>query len=398
MFIGVLSCAALADNLPEPTLPAGVGVHFNEIYLKDINDEKDLEMIAAAGFRLVREDFRWDKIERNRGEYDWSEYDRIAAGLERHGLRPYFILCYSNPLYEQAVTNLNPAGGGANRVTLSPQHLESIAAYARWAAAAAEHFHGQRVIWEIWNEPNGVSFWKPKPDAAQYTALALAAAKAIRTTDPQACLVAPATALFPWDFLETVFKSGLLEYLDAVSVHPYRDKLPETAAADFKRLHELIKQYSPEGKTIPIIDGEWGYSANTKGVSPETQAAFAARQQLSDVLNEVPISIWYDWKNDGENPAERQHNFGTVTHDLKPKPAYLAIQSLTRELSGYRMARRWNTGNENDFVLAFTNALGKTKLAAWTTGAPRSAILDSKLTLDLDSMPKYVSPGNFIEK
>ena len=194
MFIGVLSCAALADNLPEPTLPAGVGVHFNEIYLKDINDEKDLEMIAAAGFRLVREDFRLDKIERNRGEYDWSEYDRIAAGLERHGLRPYFILCYSNPLYEQAVTNLNPAGGGANRVTLSPQHLESIAAYARWAAAAAEHFHGQRVIWEIWNEPNGVSFWKPKPDAAQYTALALAAAKAIRTTDPQACLVAPATA------------------------------------------------------------------------------------------------------------------------------------------------------------------------------------------------------------
>jgi len=57
-----------------------------------------------------------------------------------------------------------------------------------------------------------------------------------------------------------------------------------------------------------------------------------------------------------------------------------------------------NIGNENDFVLVFTNAVGKTKLAAWTTGAPRSVTLASKLALDLDSMPKYVSPRNSIEK
>jgi hypothetical protein len=37
-------------------------------------------------------------------------------------------------------------------------------------------------------------------------------------------------------------QSGVLEFLDGVSVHPYRsaNQPPETAVADYKRLRELI--------------------------------------------------------------------------------------------------------------------------------------------------------------
>jgi polysaccharide biosynthesis protein PslG len=370
----VLASTALADKLPDLTLPAGVGVnvHFTT------GHEKDLDMIAAAGFKIVRMDFLWKRIEHDKGKYDWSEYDAFTSELERHGLRPYYILDYSNPLYEKGKT--------------SPQHPESIAAYARWAAAAAEHFRGRDVIWEIWNEPNNPQMWKPEPNAAQYAALALATAKAMRATDPQACIVAPASVGFPWDFFETVFKSGLLNYLDAVSVHPYRAKPPETAAADFARLRALIASNAPPGKTIPILSGEWGYSTSTAkdGVSLEKQAAYIARQQLSNLLNGVPISIWYDWKDDGTNREVMGQNRGTVSYDLKPKPDYFAIQTLTRELSGYRITRRDDTGNPNDFVLVLTNMAGQTKLAAWTVGKPHDVRFGSKMRLKLDAMPKYV--------
>ena len=47
------------------------------------------------------------------------------------------------------------------------------------------------MLWEIWNEPN-ISFWSPKPDAQQYTTLALAACKAIREAEPGATIIAPA--------------------------------------------------------------------------------------------------------------------------------------------------------------------------------------------------------------
>jgi polysaccharide biosynthesis protein PslG len=370
---------AAAAEIPEPILPAGVGVNIHFVR----GHEKDLDLIASSGFKFIREDFFWGSIETKRGEYDWSAYDELTANLEKRGIRPYYILDYSNPLYEENVTSTNPVTGKVETARASPQHPDSIEAFARWAAAAAKHFHGRHVIWEIWNEPN-ISFWKPKADVHQYIALALATGKAVREADPQATIVAPATSGFPRDFLEEFLKSGALEFLDGVSVHPYRSpkQPPEGAAKDYQRLRELIERYAPNDakKKIPIISGEWGYSSNTKGVSPEKQAAFIARQQLSNLFCSVPVSIWYDWKNDGRDPNENEHNFGTVTADLNPKPAYVAIQTLTRELSGYRISSRYDLENTNDFVLVLTNSRHEMKLAAWTLGAPHQVALNLQPT------------------
>lgn len=367
----------LAADFPEAVLPAGVGVniHFTK------GREKDLDLIAAAGFKFIRMDFSWAGTERKRGEYDWSAYDELTANLEKRGMRGIYIFDYSNGLYEEAISVRDSHTGKDHKDTASPQHPESVAAFARWAAAAAKHFQGRRIVWEIWNEPN-ISFWKPKPDVTQYAALALATAKAVRQADPNATIIAPGSSEFPWNFLEGMFKVGLLEYLDAVSVHPYRNysKSPETAAEDYARLRGLIARYLPAGKTpVPVISGEWGYASHDKGVSLDTQAAFIVRQQLANLYQRVPISIWYDWKNDGLDPAYNEHNFGTVSNNLHPKPAYLAVRAMTQELTGYRIARRLNLTNQADYVLLLVNAKGDQKLAAWTMGAEHTVPLETGL-------------------
>lgn len=385
---------ALGAQIPPLVLPEGVGVNIHFV----TGHERDLDMIAAAGFKFVRMDFTWAAIERKRGEYDWSGYDELTANLEKRGIRALYILDYSNRLYEEEVTSSNPIGGKPHKTTASPQRPESVAAFARWAGAAAKRYQGRNIIWEIWNEPN-IQFWQPKPDVQQYIALALATCKAIRETDPQATVVAPATSGFPWAFLETFLKSGVLEHLDAVSVHPYREysKSPETAAGDYAKMRQLIDRYASaerKGK-IPILSGEWGYSSRTTGVSLETQADFAVRQQLSNLLNGIPLSIWYDWKNDGDDPKENEHNFGTVMPDLKPKPAYFAIQTLTRELSGYSIESRLTLTNAEDFALVFTNTAGERKVAAWTTGKAHLATVRSsagqELSVEFSPVPRYIS-------
>jgi hypothetical protein len=414
---GLFLPLAIHAQIPEPVLPAGVGVNIHFV----TGHQRDLDLIAAAGFKFVRMDFGWGGIERKQGEYDWTGYDELTANLEKRGLRAIYILDYSNPLYEEEVTSKNPINGQQHKTTASPQHPESVAAFAKWAGAAVQHFRGRKIIWEIWNEPN-IHFWQPEPDARQYTELALATCKAIRQTDPHAAIVAPASSGFPWEFMETLFKSGALEYLDAVSVHPYRaySKPPESAAADYVKLRELIDRYAPAAKKnkLPILSGEWGYATHVKGLSLETQASFAARQQLANLLNHVPLSIWYDWKNDGDDPNEGEHNFGTVLPDLKPKPAYVAIQTLTRELSGFGIARRHELGDAKDFVLVLANAREETKLAAWTLGDPHAITLETssrasnpvsvvsrdgqrtevklqqgRLELELTGSPKYIALG-----
>jgi hypothetical protein len=418
----VLPLLSGGAEIPEPVLPAGVGVNIHFV----TGHEKDLDLIAAAGFRFVRMDFHWQAVEPRKGKYQWAGYEELLANLEKRGLRAILILDYSHPLYEEEVTCPHPITGQPHKTTASPQHPESVAAFARWAAAAARHFHERHVLWEIWNEPNG-HFWSPKPDVQQYTTLALATAKAIREADPQATIIGPASAGFPWEFLEGFFKSGVLEHLDAVSVHPYRGPQhpPETAAGDYQRLRTLIERYAPPAKQgrLPILSGEWGYSTFKKGVSLERQAAFAARQQLSNLLNGVPLSIWYDWKNDGPDPSENEHNFGTVFPDLKPKPAYVAIQTLTRELSGYRVTRRMALASEKDYILLCTSEAGGQKLAAWTQREPHEVSLEirgkgadkpttvsstgegstprmdsGRLFLELKSAPQYVNLDQAVVK
>ncbi len=358
-----------AAGLPDPVLPATVGVNIHFTRGRD----KDLDMIAAAGFRVIRMDFTWQGIEREKGAYDWSAYDELTAGLESRGLRPYYILDYSHKLYEDLVTTKSPPFNKEVQSPAAPRKPESVAAFARWAGEAARRYRGRGVIWEIWNEPN-IKFWKPEPNVTNYTTLALATCKAVRAADPEATIVAPGTSTFPWPFLEEFFRAGALEHLAAVSVHPYRDyrKGPETAGADYARLRELMDRYAPAARKgkIPILSGEWGYATHDKGVTPDTQAAFLVRQQLYNLYERIPVSIWYDWKNDGTDPAEREHNFGTVTHDLRPKPAYSAIATTTRTLDGCRVLRRLKTDSEEDWALLLADAKGAHRLAAWTTGQP----------------------------
>lgn len=414
-FLCLLPLAAVAAELPEPVIPAGVGVNIHFVQ----GHQRDLDLIAAAGFKFVRMDFAWEAIEKKKGEYDWSAYDELTKNLEAHGLRAIYILDYSHRLYEEQVDSKNALKTAvAQRDTASPQHPESIAAYANWAAAAVKHYHGRHIIWEIWNEPNGF-FWKPKPNAEQYSALALATGKAIREADPEATLIGPALSGFEPPFMETFLKSGVLQYLDAVSVHPYRNpkKWPETAASDYQNLREKIAQYAstPDKKNLPIISGEWGYSTKIGDVSPETQAAYLVRQQLFNLVENIPLSIWYDWKNDGADPREVEHNFGTVTDNLEPKPAYNALKVMTRELAGCHI-ELWSQTETNNFILHLVNDSGETKLAVWTVGEAHTIQLpaaspfashpvgikgtgesfsvqveDGKWVLEVEQLPKYIT-------
>src|SRR5690349_24706314 len=114
-------------------------------------------MIRDAGFKWVRMDLGWGGTERKPGEYDFSAHDRLAAALEKNGLRAVFILDYGNPLYAEP--------GEKQPFTSRAGTDEFRAAYAKWAAAAVAHFAGSGYLFELWNEPNNEGFWKPKPNA-----------------------------------------------------------------------------------------------------------------------------------------------------------------------------------------------------------------------------------------
>lgn len=343
--------ARAAKGLPDDVIPnpLGVNIHFTD------ETPGELAQIAAAGVKIVRMDFSWVHVEREKGVYDFSAYDRLMDGLDRHGLRALFILDYANPHYDD------------NR---SPDTDAGRAGFARFAAAAAARYKGRGVIWEMYNEPNIAPFWRPTPDPDDYVKLALATAEAVKAADPGATYIGPASSGIDFSFLQKCFDGGLLDHFAGISVHPYKQRDPETTEPDYRALRQMLRA---SGKPRPILSGEWGYSDIWAGLSPDEQAKMLARQWLFNLSQEIGLSIWYDWRDDGPDPKEAEHHFGIVEHPVidpkvpfKPKPAFHAARTLTTQLSGYRYNKRIWTGDERDWVLLFARG-DDVKLVVWTT-------------------------------
>ncbi len=334
------------DGLPERVIadPFGVNIHFTHALPGELN------LLAAAGFRWVRMDLFWNTIEYEPGRYNFSEYDALVAALTPRDIRLIFVLDYGNPLYDDGFAPHSPTGR---------------AAFARFAAAAVRRYRGKGIIWEIWNEPNLDHFWSPTADVERYGTLLLETVAAIRRADPTALVVAPATSGYDWPFWTALGARGVFTKLDAVTVHSYGLETPEQVGPLYVQLTAFLQRYSPQTK-LPILSGEWGYSSVKGGLSEEQQAQYLVRQWLINLAHDVNLSIWYDWRDDGIDPADVEQNFGTVHHDLSPKPAYHAAQTLLKTLAGYRFMRRIPSEQSSDYILLLQKE-SHVALAMWTT-------------------------------
>jgi hypothetical protein len=254
--------------------------------------------------------------------------------MTAHGVRPYWILDYANPCYPGTVWP-------------SCDTPACIAGYGRFAAAAAEHFKGRDIIFESVNEPNGMGM----DNATDIVALCRAAYPGFVAAG--GLFVGPALSTFDPPYMVAAVEAGLLNYVMAVTVHPYPATAPETTLGDFQNLFALVKQFSPKNKTLEIYDGEWGYTSASppcfygNRVDPVTQGKYLARMWLVTTLAGTKISIAYDWHDDGSDITNCEDNFGSVnfaatgnrSEPFLPKPSYHAALTLQNGL-----------GNTDEFV------------------------------------------------
>ncbi|MEO7222118.1 MAG: cellulase family glycosylhydrolase [Devosia sp.] len=347
----------------------------------------EVKQLADAGVRILRTDLFWDATERARGKYDWSTYDYKLRHLAEQGIRPLLILDYSNPLYT----------GNAN-THVPPRSAAEIEAFAAWATAAVEHFAPLDPIWEIWNEPDIPQFWQTGPAVEEYVALALPACQAIRTASPDATVIGPALAIAPVEsnidsqvFAKLVLRNGpLMQCLDAFSFHPYRDTGPET----FLRDMAFYESLADDGKAFtgverPFVVTEWGYSTYREGDAPkideETKAAYLVRQQLVAILAGVPLMISYNWRDRGDDPTNREFNYGVIEENGAPKPSWTALAELTTQLAEHELDNVLSA-SDGAFVLTFKSVSGDIKVVAWRAEGAGTLTIPGEVPLQITSM------------
>ncbi|MBB6143228.1 hypothetical protein HNQ77_001172 [Silvibacterium bohemicum] len=295
----------------------GVDIHF-------LSNDALLDRARAAGFSFVRMDLPWARLEKD-GQYDFTPFDALMQSLEARYMGVLWLLAYGHPDH-----------GGS-----SPQTPEDIATYARYAAAVVAHYRGHHVRYEIWNEPNQKKFLA---NSTVYPDLLRAALDAIRREDPAAQVSTGGTSGFDLPFISHMLDSGSAQKASAIAVHPYRDAAPETLPADLIALKDLVA--GSTGQSLPVWETEWGYASYARAddarsdghsdAGQRKQAILAVRECLTTWALGLPVAVWYDLRDDGQNALNQEHNFGLLHRDGSDKPAMQALQALSKVAANRR--------------------------------------------------------------
>ncbi len=313
-----------AEQPPTPFF--GITVHFGQTFdmRPDYINYCDtiLELVSSAGIHSIRDEVYWYIVEQTPGVYSFPpEYDQYIQTALAKNIQVILALDYSNPLYS-----------GSPDLALAPATEEQRAAFCRYCQAVVSHYAPWGVrYYEIWNEPNLPGFWHPEPNAMDYAELLKAAYQACKAVDSTVFVMGCATSMVDLSFIGQVIAAGGLEYMDAVSVHPYQPVM----APEIKLVAEMEKVYQLSAPK-PVWITEMGYpTQGNSNVSETEQANFLARSYL--LLSALPYLQhvnWYEFHNPCNDPGNQECHFKVVRSDFKPKPSYLAYRSLCHKLSG----------------------------------------------------------------
>ncbi|WP_373232765.1 hypothetical protein [Cohnella sp.] len=306
--------------------PFGIQTHYGINWNKEM-----IPLLKYAGTKNVRESFYWSEVEINKGQYSFNPKVTLPMqSFKEFGIDPFLVFAFSNKHYDGGQT---------------PYTEEAHTAYANYVKAMMGKFGSQLKAGEIWNEFNLPYFGGNGPAASRadvYFNLLKKSYEASKSVQPELNVVGGATAGIPYEWLQDVFELGGLNYMDSLSVHPYRyPQTPEGLLEEINTLNQFVRDHN-NGETIPLWFSEigWPTHLNPTGVDENTQAAYLIRAYVLSIAAGVEKIFWYNLMDTGTDKLYNEHNFGVIHNtgdalgSYTPKPAYVALATLTRQLTG----------------------------------------------------------------
>lgn len=282
-----------AAEKPNPMMRTQIQFQFN-------NREPDMtelyKMASDAGFSGIREYSMWNK---NSAKAPYTEYV----------FKPAFDLTRELDMTQNmAVAMGHPSYGGETHIPVTDEEIKAIADYAGWFVKT----YGDKIeYYEVWNEPNVYGgFNKDYATPQQYTELTKAIYKQVKTAKPDIKVTACSTATLHDAFIDACIEAGILDYCDAVSVHPYdwdtnledtgKDRLRNDVYRE--RAAKLRKKLDDAGH--PEIEISWTELGVRSG------ALWASELAQASYLTQLMAMI------QGDNVADNIYQFNFVNPGL----------------------------------------------------------------------------------
>ena len=335
--------------------------------------DRQLQMIQAAGFKWIRQQFPWFDIEVHaKGDYEdrrnepfraaWEKYDNIVDLAEKHGLQVIARLDAPPQWAHQGYADFGDFGPPAD-----------FKDYADYVEAVATHYKGRITYWQIWNEPNIFPEWgNQRANPEDYTKLLCLAHARLKQRDPKNVVIAaalsptigqdgggyPGGGLSDLIFMQRMYQAGASACFDIAAAQGYglfsgpedqRTNPLMTNVARHMLIRDIMVRNGDERKPIWLAEANWNAPTGDPTViagygmfglaSLEDQARFVP-QLYERAKRDWPwvgmIAVWFFKPADDSERNQAKFYFRMLEPDFTPLPVYDAMRFYLTKLSDGR--------------------------------------------------------------
>ncbi|MCC6695440.1 MAG: PQQ-binding-like beta-propeller repeat protein [Candidatus Hydrogenedentes bacterium] len=312
--------------------------------------------MVELGSGWNRFNFNWNAVEREKGVFNFDEYQRRVAESLANGVKILPIL----------------DGGLPWGTDAAPADEEALVYWERYVERTVTAFKGKLEYWQAWNEPN-IGFWNPTPNPRDYAELLRRTALAAKRANPDAKIVGLTCSGIDLEFTEAVFRYGGLAYCDVLAYQPYRIAPEVGHFEEMRALHELVSRY---GGQRPIWITEMGWDTanlpfrDADQLSAERpmrrQAAFLVRYMVLLQAAGVEKAFWFNQGAAG---------YGLCGENQEKRLSFNAYQHLIRVLSEYRTVKELHPRGANGIYAYLFECPNDSVVVAWSVNGTQKLAL-----------------------
>jgi Glycosyl hydrolase catalytic core len=312
----------------------------------------DLDRMRSGRIDEVRWFLYWQLVEPRRDHYRWGPADAVVGNLASRGITVLPVL-YGAPRYAEKTAQTPPLGSERARRGWKRFVGRAVARYGPggryWTDPLlyqAQHSGAPPMpvrAWQVWNEPNLIHYFNPRPSARKYARLLRISDAAIKGVDPGAQIVLagmPGLSDFhAWRFLARLYRvPGIKRDFDVVALHPYSPTLPDLRF-QIRRTRAVMRAHGDGRTELWLTELGWasgrpeGNGIN-KGPGGQTRMLDRAFALVRDHRHSWRIGrfFWFEWR---DPPPGSQGNCsfcrssGLLKRSGRAKPSWRAFKRFT---------------------------------------------------------------------
>lgn len=289
--------------------------------------EKSLNAINNCGIKTIKSSFVWSGIEKTKDNYDFSFYDKWISKANSLGINVYGCI---NRVHQW---------GGDDKNISNNEEVEHITKFFNALIKKYPQVKGYDII----NEPNIKSTsnggYITEEELKWYSQMI----NSLSNTEYKNKVVPAAlanivqerqNAISITNYFNEIYKNGAINNVYNLSYHVYEiedNNIQDTIFSN--TIEKQNNQFNDFGGFVKTYITEYGVSSYNN-ITEQTQAEKLVQQTVLLDKYGVDFSNIYNFWNTGNEPNNKEKNFGLVNNNYTPKLSYYSMKNFYTNTNG----------------------------------------------------------------